>query len=249
MKRRPTVALCALAASVLLWLSAPAVAEDAWSQALARRDVATLARLVGNGADVNRRDEAGYTALMIAAGHGGPDLVRELLERGARVNAANGRGGTALMYAAAAGDVAAVEILLAHGAGVNAGAANGWTPLMLATARGFEGVVRRLLEHDADPNLADIYGWTPLMRAIDLERPRIARVLLDSSRTDPDVRNENGHTALHLAAGRGKAALARLLLARGAYAWARDRHGRTPAQVARLQGHGEIAKMLQPPGR
>jgi len=116
---------------------------------------------------------------------------------------------------------------------------------MLASARGFGDVVRRLLAHGADPNLADIYGWTPLMRAIDLGRPGIARVLLDSARADPDVRNENGHTALHHAAAHGFEPLVRLLLARGADPGARDREGRTPATVARLQGHPDVAKVLQ----
>lgn len=233
-----------IAACLLAWLTAAAAAGDLWTEAIAHRDAAALGRLVADTTDVNRATEGGDTALMIAAGARADGLVRALIERDADVNASNGRGGTALMYAAAAGDEETVAILLRHGAAIDARAANGWTALTLAVARGFERVVADLLAQGADPNVADIYGWTPLMRAIDLDRPGVVRVLLASPRTRLDVRNDSGHTALHYAAARGAARLVRFLIERGADVGVRDRGGRTPAAVARMQGHRAVAEMI-----
>lgn len=222
-----------------------AASDDPWTRALVKRDLATIERLVEQGADVSRAAEDGYTALMLAANEHQPSLVRTLLERGARIDAVNRRGGTALMYAAAVGDRETVELLFARGASVNVRAANGWTALTLASARGFDTVVTTLLLRDADPNIADIYGWTPLMRAVEQNRPAATRALLASGRVDANARDENGHTALHHAAVQGLTEIARMLVEHGADVQIRDRGGRTPGMLAVAQGHEAIAEIIQ----
>lgn len=221
-----------------------AEATDAWEHAIAHRDVAAVERLVAAGADVNRATEDGQTALMLAAAERDHALMQLLLERGARVKASNTRGGTALMYSATAGDVDAVELLLAHGADANARASNGWTAVTLAAARGFDQVAKLLLARGADPNVPDIYGWTPLMRAVQQQRPAVVRVLLDSKRLALDARNENGRTALHVAAAAGFDEIASMLVGRGANIRIRDRAGNTPAALALAEGHARVAKLI-----
>jgi hypothetical protein len=56
--------------------------------------------LINHGANVNAGNPSGYTALMLAAERGDPDIVRRLLEAHAVVNARAGDGRTALMLAA-----------------------------------------------------------------------------------------------------------------------------------------------------
>jgi uncharacterized protein len=247
-QRRPRLAP---AAFILLAALVPAPgwavrAESprAWEQAIAHRDVAAVERLVGAGADVNRAAENGQTALMLAAAERNHPLMQLLLKRGAHARASNSRGGTALMYSATAGDVDAVQLLLAHGADVNARASNGWTALTLASARGFDQVAVVLLAHGADPNVPDIYEWTPLMRAVQQQRPAVVHVLLDSKRLALDAQNENGRTALHIAAAAGFEDIASMLVARGADVHVRDRAGNTPAALALAEGHVAIAKLI-----
>lgn len=77
---------------------------------------AALTKLLSEGADVNARDAAGETALMLAAARGRLDVIGLLIERGADVNAASDAGNTALMLAAARGQVDAARALLERGA-------------------------------------------------------------------------------------------------------------------------------------
>lgn len=187
----------------------------------------------------------GRTALMIAAGEGHTALVKRLIGAGADVNAHNERGGTALMYATLARDAEALELLLRRGAKPDMQAKNGWTALMIAAARGDADLVRRLLARDADPNVPDIYGWTPLMRAVHEGREPVVRELLAIRAIALDARDEAGNTALHHAAVQGSVEIARRLLARGADPNWKDGKQRTPAEVAKLAGHAEVAVLME----
>ena len=53
--------------------------------------------LVEKGAEVNRTDTSGKTALMFASRQGHVEVVKLLIEKGAEVNRTDPYGGTALM--------------------------------------------------------------------------------------------------------------------------------------------------------
>ena len=61
------------------------------------------------GADVNAKDEDGWTALMYAARNPNSEIMSALLKSGADVNAGTNEGYTALMAAAAGCDAAGAE--------------------------------------------------------------------------------------------------------------------------------------------
>lgn len=187
----------------------------------------------------------GKTELMQAAGDGDLDRARELLAAGAAVDDRNANGGTALMYAVSAGELPMARLLLDAGADPNARARIGWTPLLVGAAKDRAAVIAMLLEAGADPSQADAYGWTPLMRAVSAGHAAVVDELLESPLVDLDAREESGATALHIAAGRGFTDIVRRLLDAGAAATAPDGAGRTPADVARLQGHGEAEALLK----
>lgn len=213
--------------------------------ALVTRELPAIAKAIDRGANVNLAAPDGRTALMIAAGAGDARLVQRLIGAGVDVNARNDRGGTALMYAAVAGDSEALDLLLSRGAMPDLQGKNGWTALMLAAARGHTDTARRLLTRGADPNVPDIYGWTPLMRAVHEQREAVAQVLLAHRATALDARDEAGNSALHHAAAQGAVAIARQLLARGADPNWKDGRQRTPAEVARLAGHADVAVLIE----
>lgn len=97
-----------------------------------------------NGADINKQDLGGLTALMHAAAEGQAGAAEELIEQGANVNVQNVDGAMALMIAVERGAREAVEVLLKHKADVNVVDANGATALMRAAFVVFEGGIDTL---------------------------------------------------------------------------------------------------------
>jgi len=111
---------------------------------------AARALLAMPAVDVDTINQAGESALMLAALKGDLDGMSLLLDRGARVNQA---GWSALHYAATGPDAQAVRLLLDRGAEVNAASPNGSTPLMMAAQYGSETSVKLLLDRGADVKL------------------------------------------------------------------------------------------------
>ena len=70
-----------------------------------------------------------------------------------------------------------------------------------------------------------------------------ARLLLEAG-VNQDAKNDEGHTALMLAAGNGHVEMARLLLAAGADKDLQNRFGNTALMRAAENGHVEIARLL-----
>jgi ankyrin repeat protein len=178
------------------------------------------------GEDANSK-----TPLMSAARQGDAAAVSRLISAGADVNASNAGGATALMFAALGGDPLVTSLLVRAGADTDKKAKLGWTALAL--------------DAGATPTVRDAYGWTPLMRAVDRRRADVVRLLLDTPGIDLDLRQEDGATALHIAAAAGNLEIVRLLVANGANPAATNRNGDTPARVATAAGRAEIAKYLE----
>jgi uncharacterized protein len=101
-------------------------------------------------------NNAGETALMMAALRDSDTWVARLLDKGARIEGAtevDRPGWTPLHYAAAAPGAKALALLLARGARVDARSPNGTTPLMMAAQYGPEDAVAALLKQGADARL------------------------------------------------------------------------------------------------
>jgi ankyrin repeat protein len=106
--------------------------------------------LLDRGADPNKVDRAGVSALMLAV----PDVekVRLLLARGANVNARSSTDRTPLLVAAAfPGTSEVIRLLLENGADIRARDRAGATALALATRSADVDVVRLLVEKGLDP--------------------------------------------------------------------------------------------------
>jgi len=149
--------------------------------------------LVDAGADGNKQDEDGRTALMIAARHGrehAAGMMRLLLKHGGHVaaNKQNKYGWTALIKAAAHGGehgAGMMRVLLDAGADANKQSEYGLTALMIAAQHGGEyaaGMMRLLVARGATlpsgrwmraAHIQDeirtyiglVQDWTPLQRA------------------------------------------------------------------------------------
>lgn len=94
----------------------------------------TVALLLERGADVDRGNESGFTALMYSAWFGlSKNVVEMLLQKGAAIDKKGGKyGATTLMEAAMFGRTDIVELLLERGASIDEKNDEGKTALMLA---------------------------------------------------------------------------------------------------------------------
>lgn len=101
------------------------------------------------GLKIDALNQAGESALMMAALKGEVAGAKMLLARGAKVNK---EGWSPLHYAATGPEPELVRLLLDSGAEVDPAAPNGTTPLMMAAQYGSEDSVKLLLERGADPN-------------------------------------------------------------------------------------------------
>ncbi|GAI14151.1 unnamed protein product, partial [marine sediment metagenome] len=136
------------------------------------------------GADPNKVDQDGRTALMFASFNGHTEIVRLLLDEGAELGIRDAMGRTALLYASTGPFAETVKLLLDHHADPNiVDNDEQFSPLMHAAAEGQLEVAKLLLDSGADPALKDIDGETAALfahnRAVE---PEGNRCYLDPSR-------------------------------------------------------------------
>jgi RNA polymerase sigma-70 factor (ECF subfamily) len=189
----------------------------------------------------------GLTALHLAARAGDVEIARLLVEHGADLEARN-RGpdaphdGTPLYLAAAHGQLEVTRMLLACGA----------RPMGHPQAE----PLRAAIVHAHHPDLARLLiaagAACGIFEAVALDDTPRVEALLDADpdlvhhRLDGEARDDNptAHTPLHVAARKDLAAMARLLVARGADPAARDAMGRTPIDQALARGHAATFQAL-----
>ena len=208
--------------------------------------------LINAGADVNAKDNDGWTALMLAGGRGRTEIVNALIKAGADVNAKRNEVGTALMWAASEGRTETVNTLIKAGADVNAKANYlGTTALMKAAPRGHAEIVKALINAGADVNAKDSSGWTALMEVAIWGYTEgyieIVNALIEAGADD--LTDNKGRTALIHAAmnKRSNANIVNLLIDAGSYVKQKDNDGKTALDYARdnpaLKGSNALKRL------
>ncbi|KAI0595658.1 hypothetical protein F4775DRAFT_568533 [Biscogniauxia sp. FL1348] len=173
--------------------------------------------LLNAGADVNAPE--GW-ALQSAAAEGHYEVVQELLNRKADVNAltedSHFPAGTALQGACEAGQTTIVSLLLEHNANPNLGRGTDSPPVIAAAMRAEEEILSMLVKAKAD---LDVFGgWdtsSPLINAAAYLPQSSLQVLLDAG-ADINLPDNDGDTALIVAASRGDVEAVTFLLDSGA---------------------------------
>ncbi|ROT79429.1 putative protein phosphatase 1 regulatory subunit 12B-like isoform X3 [Penaeus vannamei] len=181
--------------------------------------------LVDQGADVNRGDMEGWTALHATASCGFNSIAKFLIDRGADLSLVNNDGDLAIDIA----DSDEMESLLQReietrgidcdasrneeerrmledaqmwlGAGYLADRPHpktGATALHVASAKGYIKVMSLLLEAGSDINAQDLDGWTPLHAAAHWGQREAVEILAENM-ADMDVRNFVGQSAFDVA--------------------------------------------------
>jgi len=154
--------------------------------------------LIARGADVNKVDKKGATALIYACMNGHILTTQTLIELGANVHTAKLDGLTALMYASMRGHVAIIRMLIGYGANVHAVAKNGYTALMIASHHGRAASIEALIAAGAHVDATIQDGVTGLMLATRNSHPA-AVVALMAGGANINAATQGGFTALRLA--------------------------------------------------
>jgi ankyrin repeat protein len=238
-------------------------------QAAADGEIEQVKLLISEGADINARDQRGWTPAL-AALYGGelavtdllleegadtttPHLVaytgdlrgiKSLLEKDATVDSLEGL--TLLHAAAAGGHADIVEFLIAEGFEATATTEDDeTTPLYLAAISGHKEVAELLIANGADVNAEGKYAATPLHMAAVNGHRFIADLLIEAgAEVNAQKNNKWGETPLHYATWAGQKDVAGLLIARGANLNARDNEKSTPLHFAVNRGHKDVVEML-----
>ena len=227
--------------------------------ALCRNDFPVAELLLEHGGGVDVRDARNQTALHKTIDRHDKvaiDRVKFLLGHGADVNAQRDDLWTPLHLAFRFGELNVARVLFDHQADVNARNDDGQTPLHLLSRWKAEQdeddgseYVKRLLELGANVNEKDKDNATPLHLASYYKRLEIVRVLLDSG-ANTDVENDQGKIPLQMALMRdghsqgNGIGIARLLLAHGAEAYARDKFPISASNLAGCFAKEEIGQVL-----
>jgi TIR domain/Ankyrin repeats (3 copies)/Ankyrin repeats (many copies)/Ankyrin repeat len=158
-------------------------------------DTAAAARLLGQGAGVDTKNNQGDTPLMLATKSGKIDTVKLLIEKGANLEAKNNVGETALIAACTAGHADIAQLLVEKGAATDARDEGGATPLMYAGLGGNVAIIDLLLAKGANINAADDKGETPLMYAASAGSVDAVNLMLRKN-ANAAAKDHNGQTAL-----------------------------------------------------
>lgn len=194
-------------------------------------------------ADLNARDAAGRTPILVAAEKGFAGIVRMLAENGADVKASTEYLGTALHHMAELGYADVVELLIAKGADVNASRNQGQTPAYCAAAANQKKVVEILKKHGAKGPEEEMK-----LKIHDEAQRGDVRKLMVLLGQDPKLagarRAEDGFTPLHAAAVGGRYAASLYLIEHGADINAPDLRGAPPLFYALLHERPNVVRLL-----
>ncbi|XP_020146300.1 potassium channel KOR1 isoform X2 [Aegilops tauschii subsp. strangulata] len=152
---------------------------------------------------------------------------------------------------------------------------DGRSPLHLAASKGYEDVVHFLIHEGTDINLTDKFGNTPLLEAVKQGHERVATLLFSKGAklnlenagshlciavskgdsdfirgalaygSDPDSKDYDHRTPLHIAAAEGFYIMAKLLVDAGASVLATDRRGTTPLDEGHKSGSKPLIMLLE----
>ncbi|WMV21011.1 hypothetical protein MTR67_014396 [Solanum verrucosum] len=180
-----------------------------------------------------------------------------------------------LNCAAHDGDLYRLSRLIGAGAEPNRTDYDGRSPLHLTASKGHGGITVFLIQRGVEINARDKFGYTPLLEAVKNGHDHVASLLVEAGALlgidndgtclceavakrdleylrrllangiNPNSKNYDFRTPLHLAASEGLYPISVLLLEAGASVFAVDRWGKSPLDEARVGGNKNLIKLLE----
>lgn len=212
-----------------------------------------VGRLIRRGADVNSKDEDGWTPAMFASMHGNLYMVEHLKSNRAILNVNNNSLCTALGIAVAYNRVEIVQLLVEHDDNLEMRSANGETVLLKSLDKD-PRIVNALVAAGANVNVRDYRGQPALVVAVEKGNVENVKCLLKAG-ADPNVCTRNGITPLMESARMGLENMTRVIM-RSKYGIngkpeviranieARDPRGQTSLMMAIVNRHERTSRLL-----
>ena len=198
-------------------------------EAATRGDLPGVQSLLRNGVDVNTREYSSRTALYWATKGGHEQIVAFLLQCGAKVDKANGL--VELCEAFSLGHLGMSKLLLDSGISIHSGQSHPerlWCPFNAAFLSGHLDIVNLLIDRGIDVTEKDACGHSPLCAAALYGHVGIVKLLLERG-ADLNAKGDF---------------IEEWLLKTGVKKGWRTLSGTTPLQVAIMNGHIEVFKLL-----
>ena len=170
-------------------------------EAVAKRDINLVTKILTSHPNLELKDEKGRTALLLATYNNDTEIAKLLIDAGADVNAQDNMLNSPFLYAGASGFLSIVKMCLANGADFNVFNRYGGSALIPAAERRHLDVVNLLVNTPGYPiDHVNNLGWTALLEAIILGADRkvqveIVRSLVDGG-CDVNIADKDGVTPL-----------------------------------------------------
>ncbi|BAM41410.1 ankyrin repeat containing protein [Theileria orientalis strain Shintoku] len=208
--------------------------------------------------DLEFVDEVGRSAIHYACTSGNAELVRYLISREVEIDKKDVKGWTPLFISVVNNYVEIVELLLDAGADLTLTLRHRCAPTRLTDAHSnaihFAAIkVNRkmtelLLSRNVDVNEKDSQGITPLSYSCTKGNAEYVAYLLEAG-ANPTIQDVNGRTSYHSVALGGSLEIAKLLYEKAGAQNTQDRWSLTPAKLAQIRGHADMAEFLAHPSR
>ncbi|XP_075437754.1 uncharacterized protein LOC142476069 [Ascaphus truei] len=195
--------------------------------------------------NVLARTKDGSTLMHIASQCGHPETALAFLKKGVLLHMPNKSGAVCLHAAAKRGHTAVVKALLQKGAHVDARTKDHYTALHIAAENSKPQVVQTLLGFGAQVQLKGGKAQeTPLHIAARIkDGEKVAEMLLKSG-ADVNVEQENGETAMHIAARHGNLKMITALIEEGGELTWQSKAGENPLHTAVRHCHLPVVKAI-----
>ncbi len=200
--------------------------------------------LINQGADLNKQDNDGDTALIIAIRYN-PEIAKILIKEGADLNKQGIDGATALIVATQKGNTDLAKALIEKDANLNIqGKKFGDTALMAAVINKRAEIAKMLIKKGADLNKQAINSDTALMLAVQEGHTEIAKALIENG-ANLNIQNRYGVTALMYAVMDKRTKIVKALIDNNARLDMKNEHGKTALDIAKDFGLKKIVTLLE----
>lgn len=197
-------------------------------------------QLLRQGADVNKHDQSGYTALHRASSKGQANTVGLLLASGAMLDALNENKETPLYLAAESGNLKTVKKLIQSGADTALLASNKTSALAVAITNNHPDIALEL----AGQNLDSLSIHSALYLAIQKDMESVSLKLIARDKLINELDNNKRSLLWYSADGGRQKVTAAILLNKSVDINQKDVKGFCPLSRSVLKGHSNISKML-----
>ncbi|MFT4313550.1 MAG: ankyrin repeat domain-containing protein [Wolbachia pipientis] len=198
------------------------------------RNLSKAEVLVSRGANINTKNDDGYTSLHFAVLKNFQSGIDYLIKKGANIDAKDNIGRTPLHWAARDGYLGIVQAITEGGANLDVKDKDNKTPSDLASWKGYNNIVQYLKQVQLDKKL--------LAAAKGNDCHKVKNLV--SQGASLEAKDRNGRTSLYWASCNGYLGVVQCLIDRGANLETRDNNGNTPLHCAAWSGQFDIVKSL-----